>query len=471
MHQISKIFRFFLTFLLLNIVYIMAYGDVQLTDSLSKSDTSKVLDTKVKLRIYKFDIKSEIAPPMVRKTTKAFEEAYKMKADLIILQLNTYGGRLDAADSIRTKLLQSKIPVFVFIDNNAASAGALISIACDSIYMRKGAMIGAATVVDQAGQVVPDKYQSYMRAMMRSTAIAKNRDPNIAQAMVDPSIAIPGVIDTGKVLTLTTDEAIKNGFCEGEAESISEVLKLAGIQEYEIVEQKLSAVDKIIGFFLNPFISGILIMLIIGGIYFELQTPGVGFPLAAAAVAAILYFVPLYLDGLAEHWEILVFIAGVILLAVEIFVFPGFGVAGISGIILIFTGLTLGMVNNMTFDFTGVRLGGIVNSFLIVIIASFSSILLSFFISRRLFSAPTNIFGELALHDTQQLENGYVGTDANLSVMLGKTGIAATNLRPVGKIEIENDFYDATAETGFIPKGEKIVVVKYETAQLVVRKA
>jgi len=138
-----------------------------------------------KLLIYKFDIKKEIAPPVWRSTKIAMEEAVEKKADLVLIEMSTYGGMLESADSIRTKILDSPIPVFVFINHNAASAGALIAIACDSIYMTTGSSIGAATVVDQSGQVVPDKYQSYMRAMMRSTAEATGRDPNIAQAMVE----------------------------------------------------------------------------------------------------------------------------------------------------------------------------------------------------------------------------------------------------------------------------------------------
>lgn len=146
------------------------------------------------IKVYKYDIKEDIARPAVYKTQKAFEEADSLGADLVLIHMNTYGGAVDAADSIRTRILQSKIPVMVFIDNNAASAGALISIACDRIYMRTGSNMGAATVVDATGQVVPDKFQSYMRSTMRSTAEAKGRDPEIAQAMVDPSFEIPGLV-------------------------------------------------------------------------------------------------------------------------------------------------------------------------------------------------------------------------------------------------------------------------------------
>jgi len=426
------------------------------------------LDSTKKYKIYVFDIKEEIAKPAHFNTQKAFSEAEKLNADIILIHMNTYGGAVDAADSIRTNILNSKIPVYVFIDNNAASAGALISIACDKIFMRKGANIGAATVVNQSGEVVPDKFQSYMRSMMRSTAEAKGKDPDIAQAMVDPSIYIEGIIDTGKVLTFTTSEAIKHGFCDGQAETIYEVLKVAGIYHYEIVEQKLTATDKIIRFFTSPMISGLLIMIIIGGIYFELQTPGIGFPLAAAIVAAILYFAPLYVEGLAEHWEILIFLVGVFLVGIEIFAIPGFGVTGVSGIVLIVLSLSLSMIGNVGFNFDGVSLGASAKSFFIVIIASFLAILSSYQLSKKLFTS--NRFGDLALETVQDKNQGYTSANVELNNMIGKTGVALTILRPSGTIMIDNEAYDAVAQTSYIEKGERIVVVKHENMQLVVRK-
>lgn len=229
--------------------------------------------------------------------------------------MNTYGGMVVYADSLRSMILNSRKPVWVFIDNNAASAGALISIACDRIYMREGANIGAATVVNQTGEAMPDKYQSYMRSMIRSTAEAQGRDtlvqgrdtvyrwkrnPHIAEAMVDQSIYIQGITDSGRVVTFTAREAMKYGFCDGMAESVDEVLKKEQVENYTIRSYHPTVTDRIIGFLINPVIQGLLIMVIVGGIYFELQTPGIGFPLAAALTACLLYFAPLYLEGFAR---------------------------------------------------------------------------------------------------------------------------------------------------------------------------
>ena len=395
-----------------------------------------------KLKIYTFSIDEMIAPPVWRTTKIAIENAEKYDADLILIHMNTYGGMLDAADSIRTKILDSEIPIYVFIDKNAASAGALISIACDSIYMASGASIGAATVVDQEGKVLPDKYQSYMRSMMRATAEAKGRDPEIAQAMVDPKIYIDGISDTGQVLTFTVSEAILNNFCSAEVEDRAELLEHAGYNNYEFIEHKISATDKMIGWLINPMISGVLIMIIIGGIYFELQSPGIGFPIAASIIAALLYFAPLYLEGLANNWEILIFVVGLILLAVEIFAIPGFGIFGILGVFFMITGLTLSMVGNVGPGFFDIDTSGIVSSFLVVIIAFFVAIFGSIMLSKQLFTSK--VFGHLALDKVQNIEEGYTSAIKQYSEMIGKNGRTYTVLRPSGKIIYNGELYDAT---------------------------
>lgn len=424
--------------------------------------------SREKTIIYVFDIKEQIAPPIWHKAKKAFTQASDASADMVIIHMNTYGGVLETADSLRTKILNFPIPVHVFIDNNAASAGALISIACDSIFMSPGANIGAATVVDQQGTPLPDKYQSYMRSMMRSTAEVQGRDPLIAQAMVDPRMAIQGITDTGQVLTFTTSEAIKYDYCEGEARDIDDVLGILGVEEYELVTLELKPVDKIISFLINPIVSALLIMIIIGGIYFELQTPGIGFPLAAAVTAALLYFAPLYLEGLAAHWEIIVFIVGVVLLAIELFAIPGFGVLGITGIILIVAGLALSLVGNIGFSFPEGTFRAFISSIFLVITSAFLAIVISFYLGKKILT--TTIFGRLALDTVQEKSEGYTSADMLYTNMIGKKGKALTILRPAGKVMIGDEVYDATALTGYIEKGEAVEVVKYETSQLFVRK-
>ncbi|NPA37567.1 MAG: nodulation protein NfeD [Chlorobi bacterium] len=434
--------------------------------------------------VFVYKIFREIGSTSWIHTQEAFREARQVNACCIILHMNTYGGEVVFADSIRTKILNSDIPVYVFIDNNAASAGALISIACDSIYMRPGANIGAATVVNQSGQKMPDKYQSYMRSTIRATAEAHGadtiitandttikwkRDPRIAEAMVDERIYIPGVIDTGKVLTFTALEAIKNGFCEGEANSVKDVIEnKLGIDNYKIVEFKPSFYDGLKGFLMNPMFQGILILIIMGGIYFELQTPGVGFPLLAAGIAALLYFSPLYIDGIAENWEILLFIAGLILIGLEVFVIPGFGIAGVSGITFVIAGLTLSMLQNDMFDFSGVSFDEFFRALATVMTGFILSIGIGIYLSNKLFAKGP--FAKVALQTTEQVEDGFIGVENSMKNLVGKTGRAYTVLRPAGKIEIDDEQYDAVAEVSYIEKGEDVEVVRFSHGQLYVKK-
>jgi membrane-bound serine protease (ClpP class) len=428
---------------------------------------SFVAGAQPKAKIYAFDMKEEIGPSAWRVTQKAFEGATKAKADVLLIRMNTYGGMVDYADSIRTKLLNSPIKTVVYIDNNAASAGALIAVACDKIYMKRGAGIGAASVVNGQGEVLPEKYQSYMRGLMRSTAEAKGRDPKIAEAFVDPDVVIPNVIEKGKVLTLTSKEAIKVGFCEAEAANVQEVLKAENVSNYDLIEHQVSAMDRVIGFLMNPAITGVLILLIIGGIYFEMQSPGIGFALLVSVVAALLYFAPLYLEGLAAHWEIGLFIVGLILLAVEVFVIPGFGVAGILGILCVIAGLALSLVLNDFFDFTITGPEKVSSAFILVLGSMIASVVLSVIFGRSLLKSSA--FQRLVLQDEQRSDRGYV-SGKQKNDMVNKVGVASTDLRPSGKVEVEGSWFDAVALDGYIERGSDVVIERQENYNVFVRK-
>jgi len=453
-----------------------------------KEDTTEQVPSAVpdSFLVYSFDIDQNIEPSAWRLTKRAFSEAKQVGADYVVIRLNTYGGLVNIADSIRTQLLNSSIPVIVFITNNAASAGALISVAADSIYMKKGARMGAASVVNQQGEMMPEKYQSYMRSTMRATAeshgkdtivqlsdtlLKWHRDPQIAQAMVDPKISIEGIVDSTEILTFTTQEAIQNGYCEGEAASIQELLSQARIEPYKIRQYHVSGLESLTGFMMNPAFQSILIMIIVAGLYFELQSPGIGFPLLASFVAAALYFAPLYAEGIAENWELGIFLLGLILIGVELFAIPGFGVAGTAGILLTIAGLVLSMIDNIIFDYqfhTEEAIKAVLQSFFIVSLSIFVALVLSIYLSKKLLTSTR--LSQLVLDSTQQKDEGYIGVDSEMKNLVGKKGIASTVLRPGGKVEIEGEIYDARAEVGFIDKGEEVVVIQYGTSQLVVIK-
>ena len=411
----------------------------------------------IRTKVFVMEIKSEIDPRTNRYTELALEEATDQNADIIIIEMDTYGGILTDADDIRTRILEYQAPVWVFINKDAASAGALISIAADSIYMASGASIGAATVVQGGtGEAAPDKYQSYMRSIMRSTAEANGRDPRIAEAMVDENIAIEGITAEGEVITFSTSEALQYGFAEAKVNSIEEILERNGIQDYEIIRYEPSFTEKVISFFINPFISGILILVIVGGLYFELQTPGVGFPLAASLIALVLYLIPYYLNGLAENWEVIAFFLGIGLIILEIFVIPGFGVAGIAGLFMTIGSLILIMLNNDFFNFDFVPAERVLKAVLATIAGMLGSLVVIFAGGMRF--ANSNAFKRVALEDIQDSKKGYTANFREVSYV-GKEGTAYTVLRPSGKVLIEGEVYDAYTRGDYVSPGSKIVVV------------
>lgn len=410
------------------------------------------------------------------------QEATEKKADVVFLHLNTYGGLVDYADSMRTAILNYDKPVYVFIDNNAASAGALISISCDSIYMRQGGNIGAASVVNETGEKMPDKYQSYMRSIIRSTAESHGkvkrvengdtiecwfRDPKIAEAMVDEFINIPGLVDSNKILTMTAREAVENHYCEGIYENIDEIIvKALDDSEYQLLAYTPTFFDNLKGWLLSPVLHGILIMLIIGGIYFEMQTPGIGFALGVSIVAAILYFAPLYIDGLAEIWEAAIIIIGVVLIMLEIFVIPGFGVVGITGIVLLVAGLILSLIPNHSFSFDPVSKHQLVVAMATVLASMVGSTALIVYISNKI--GTEGIFKNIALSKT--IDSDYVGVSQQENALVGKKGVTETVLCLSGKVNIDGEIYPAISESGYLEQGVEVIVRKYSTGQLYVRK-
>lgn len=425
------------------------------------------LHTRAENIVYSFAIQSEISPSVTRLTESALKDAERRNAKYILVQLDTYGGLVDDADKIRTMLLRSKIPTLVFIKNNAASAGALISIACDSIYMASGATIGAASVVNQSGELMPEKYQSYMRKKMRATAEETGRNPLIAEGMTDESLVIENIKEKGKIITLTTDEALKYGFCNAKTENVNEVLnRLPG--NPILVNHKSNLTESAIMWLINPAVSGILLLLIFGGLYFEFKAPGTLFPATVSLLAAALYFAPLYLEGLAANWEILAFAIGIVLILAEIFVIPGFGLAGISGIILTIGGLALAMLRNVNFDFSFVSTDEIGQSFFMVVIAMITPLFLLVVFGKQLFNSP--FFEKLAPKENLSSHKGFSVRENALKHLVGASGKAITDLRPAGKATINNERHEVISEGDFISSGMEVKVLRVQGNYLVVAK-
>ena len=271
-------------------------------------------------RVFVIPIETEIDQSAFHHFRQGEREALESGANLLLVKLNTYGGALDAADSIRTALLRCPLPTLAYVDVNAASAGALIALACDSVYMAPAASMGSATVVNGAGEPMPEKYQSYMSTIMRATAehhgrksvgdsLVWRRDPAIAASMVNPDVSV----------SLTASQAVECGYADGIAPNLGAVLADIDMAGAEVSYYQSTLTDDIMGFLANAAVRAILVMLILGGIYMEMHTPGLGFAAAVSAVATVLYFLPMFVTGSMPAWVLLCFIVGVALIALEIF--------------------------------------------------------------------------------------------------------------------------------------------------------
>lgn len=411
--------------------------------------------------VYRIRLDSDIDKSAQRLITLGLEKADNADADYVMIDLDTYGGAVDAADSIRSAILRYDKPVIAYVNMQAASAGALISIACDSIYMKTGSSIGAATVVDQSGNVMPDKYQSFMRGMMRSTAQATGRDPKIAESMTD----------TANVLSMTPSEAMAVGYCEGIYETVDEVAHaVVGDKGFVVrsMEDDMTWLDKLIQLLLNPLLQSIFMMMIIGGIFVEIRTPGIGLPLITAIVGALLYFAPGYLGHLVSYWEILLFVVGLLLIGLEIFVIPGFGVAGISGIVAVVVSLAFAMVDNVElFHWDGtLNLQPIIQPVGIVVLSATVAIFGSVWLVRRLY--PTRTFDHIALRQEMKAEEGFTGVVSGLETLVGEPVVVFTDMRPGGKVKTtDGRILEATLKFGgFAAKGETLKVLSAEQGRL-----
>ena len=410
---------------------------------------------------YRIRLDGDIDVAAQRLVVLGLEKATEANADYVLLDLNTYGGAVNAADSIRTAILRYEKPVLVYVNMQAASAGALISIACDSIYMRTGSSIGAATVVDQTGGVMPDKYQSFMRGMMRSTAQATGRDPQIAESMVD----------TAGVLSLTPEEAVRVGYCEGIYDSELEVVRAVACGNDFVIrsmEEDLTWLDKLIQFLLNPLLRSIFMMMIVGGIFVEIRTPGIGLPLITAVFGALLYFAPAYIGHLVSSWEILLFVIGLILIAVELFGLPGFGVCGITGIVAVVVSLVFAMVDNAElFHWDGsLNLQPIIMPLGIVILSASAAVFGSVWIVKKLYA--TRSFDHIALRQSLTSEDGFTGVETGLEGLVGQEVVVFSDMRPSGKVKsADGRIYEAVLKFGgFATKGTELKVIGTEQGRL-----
>ena len=400
---------------------------------------------------------------------RVLDQAEAEGASAVILDINTFGGRLDAAVSIRDALLSANVRTVAFVNRRAISAGALISLAAQHIAMTSGGTIGAATPVQigaGGGEAKPveEKSVSYVRKEFRATADARDRPPLIAEAMVDADVEIPGVIEKGKLLTLTTDEALANGVADFEAADVEAVLAELGLAGAEVRTSTPNWGERFVRLLTNPIVASLLLSAAMLGILIEIRTPGFGVPGALGAVSLVLVLGGHYTVQLVGWEELILVGIGLILIGLEVFVIPGFGLAGVGGIAALLAGLSLALVGN------GATVAAIIGAAGRVSLSMLAAIALSIVVFR--FLTKTSLTGRLVL-DSSLPPGGGEGpapTPQPISGMLGRQGTTITSLRPAGLAEFDGERVDVVSTGEMIEPGATIVVHRMDGNRIVVRR-
>jgi membrane-bound serine protease (ClpP class) len=397
---------------------------------------------------------------------RVLDAAVAARAAAVILEVNTFGGRVDAAVVIRDALLRARVPTVAFVDKRAISAGALIALAAERIAMADGGTIGAATPVEigasgDSPRPVAEKTVSYVRKEFRATAETRKRPARLAEAMVDADVEIPGLNAKGKLLTLTTEEALRHGIADFSASSVAAVLTTLGLDGAEIRRVTPAWAETLVRFLTQPLVSSLLTTIGILGIIVELRTPGFGVPGALGMLSLGLFFWGHWLARLAGWEEVLLVAGGLVLLTVEIFVTPGFGLAGTLGLVALVAGLGLSLVGSgATWDVILGAAGQVVLSLLLAIAASLAMLR---FLPRLPFGRRLVLETELGAGE------GFASTAATDLMWLGKRGMAASTLRPAGIATFEGERVDVVSDGEFIDAGDPITVVKVDGNRIVVR--
>jgi membrane-bound serine protease (ClpP class) len=394
---------------------------------------------------------------------RSLREARRQNARAVVLDLDTPGGRVDAAEQIADAVRDAGLPVYAFVDRRAFSAGAMIALAADSIFMRPGSVIGAATPVSgETGEKLPEKYVSAMRAEFRALAEEHGIDPRIAEAMVDENVEIPGVKPRGQLLTLSTSEAVNLKVAVAEVADFEALLSRIGASADQVVSTRVNWAEGLVRILSNPLLASILASLGMLGLIIELKTPHFGLAGVAGLACLALFFGSHWIIGLAGWGEVILILSGLAALLVEVFLIPGFGVAGVAGISLLGAGLFFSLVGPYpTFAEIGQALGGVAIG-VVVFIALMVALLRHLPFSRRL-------SGLLHVESTPA-EAGYVSAPARTD-LVGKVGVAASELRPVGVALINGERVDVTTEGEFVASGTSVTVIRAEAMRLVVKSA
>jgi membrane-bound serine protease (ClpP class) len=411
--------------------------------------------------VYRVPVTGVIELGLAPYIERSVADAMAAGASAIVLDIDTPGGRVDAAERIADALSDSEVPVYSLVNRRAFSAGALIALATSRIYMRPGSVIGAATPVDGSGTKAPEKIVSAMRSEMRALAETQGLDPIVAEAMVDEDVEIDGVVEAGKLLTLTTAEAVALDYAV-EVEDLDALLTALGHNGADVVTSEVNWAERIVRFFSNPVVAPFLLSLGFLGLFVEIKTPSFGMAGAAGLLSLSLYFGSHLIVGLAGLEDLLLFGAGLLLVGVEVLIIPGFGLFGLVGGVALLAGLFMSLLGSVPTvpDYT--TAGMILTTTALLILVSTWVLIRSLPRSSRLVKS-----GIFLLQRTDR-STGYESAEVR-DDLVGALGIAITDLRPSGAAMFADERIDVVSESEWITEGTPIRVISAEGYRHIVR--
>ena len=400
-------------------------------------------------KVYIIPVKGTIEPGLANFLERGLREAEEEKVKAIILEIDTPGGRIDAAIDMKNTLLNAKIPVYAFVESQALSAGVLISIACDKVAMAPGTTIGASEPRPAEQKII-----AAWRSELEATAEVRGKDPLIVAGMADQDVIIEGVKDQGKILSLSANKAFELGIADLLVSDRAQLIQELGLAGKEIVEVQPGLAERTARFVTHPYVSPILLTVGFAGVILEVLTVGWGIAGSLGVFSIILFFGGHMLAGFAGYESIIIFALGMVALAFEAFVTPGFGAAGVIGTALILWSIFLASVSST-------------QALISIIIAFIASIAL-IIIGIKYLGKP-RVWNKLILGSKQENKSGYVSQKVELSKYIGFSGTTITPLRPSGTIEVNGEPIDVVSEGSFISEGVTVRIVTVDGGRVVVR--
>jgi len=402
--------------------------------------------------VYVIPLTGPVEPGLHRFLERSFQDAERAGAQIIILELNTPGGRVDSASDIRDLIFDSPVPIYAYVRYSAISAGAFLALACQALYMAPGSSIGAAELRSLTGETVDEKELSYWESQMRTVAERQGKDPQVAAAMVRREIEIEGLVAAGELLTLTSAEAEKIGFTDGIFAARADLLAHLGYKDAAVILAEQSPAERLARMITNPAVATLLVTIGLAALMIEVMAAGFGVAGLISLIAFGLFFGGHIIAGLAGMEVIFLFILGVVLLLVEA-VFPNFGIIGLAGV----TAIVASVVLSASTAGEGLRMLAVAVLFSVLILL----------IALR-FLKRTGLWSQLVLQFSETREQGYVGP-ADMTYLLGQEGVALTPLRPSGTAVINGERADVVSEGGFIAQEAAVIVTAVEGTRVVVR--